>query len=155
MAVLGEEYYDVTENGGYFTRKANEKRLNRLASLFEHTITPSQLLTLAILITNVSNLGDFINSIRLMERNTHKRPDDKSYRATGLKSPHGRRGSVCAHFGWTLDYLLHGIPWGTVQRMLIDAPGVEDEDTTKGDTEIVLTDDNADEVMKLINKLNR
>ena len=62
---------------------------------------------------------------------------------------------MCAHFGWTLDYLLHGIPWGTVQRMLIDAPGVEDEDTTKGDTEIVLTDDNADEVMKLINRLNR
>ena len=62
---------------------------------------------------------------------------------------------MCAHFGWTLDYPLHGIPWGTVQRMLIDAPGVEDEDTTKNDTEIVLTDDNADEVMKLINNLNR
>lgn len=62
---------------------------------------------------------------------------------------------MCAHFGWTLDYLLHGIPWGTVQRMLIDAPGVEDEDTTKSDTEIVLTDDNADEVMQLINNLNR
>ena len=62
---------------------------------------------------------------------------------------------MCAHFGWTLDYLLHGIPWGTVQRMLIDAPGVEDEDTTKNDTEIVLTDDNADEVMKIINSFNR
>lgn len=66
VAVLGEEYYDVTESGGHFTRKPNEQRLNRLASLFEHTVTPSQLLTLAILITNVSNLGDFINSIRLM-----------------------------------------------------------------------------------------
>jgi hypothetical protein len=66
VAVLGEDYYDVTEKGGYYTRKPNEKRLKRLASLFEHTITPSQLLTLAILITNVSNLGDFINSIRLM-----------------------------------------------------------------------------------------
>ena len=39
--------------------------------------------------------------------------------------------------------------------MLIDAPGVEEEDTTKNDTEIVLTNDNADEVMKLINNLNR
>lgn len=66
VAVLGEDYYDVTDKGGYFMRKPNEKRLARLASLFEHTITPSQLLTLAILITNVSNLGDFINSIRLM-----------------------------------------------------------------------------------------
>ena len=48
VAVLGEDYYDVTDKGGYLVRK------------------PSQLLTLAILITNVSNLGDFINSIRLM-----------------------------------------------------------------------------------------
>ena len=62
---------------------------------------------------------------------------------------------MCSHFGWTLDYLLHGIPWGTVQRMPIDAPGVEDEDTKKEDTEIVLTDDNADEVMKIINSFNR
>lgn len=62
---------------------------------------------------------------------------------------------MCSHFGWTLDYLLHGIPWGTVQRMLIDAPGVEDEDTKKEDTEIVLTDNNADEVMKIINSFNR
>lgn len=66
VAVLGEDYYDVTSKGEYFMRKPNEKRLARLASLFEHTVTPSQLLTLAILITNVSNLGDFINSIRLM-----------------------------------------------------------------------------------------
>ena len=62
---------------------------------------------------------------------------------------------MCAHFGWTLDYLLHGISWGTVQRMLIDAPGVEDEDTTKNNSEIVLSDDNADEVLKLINSMNR
>lgn len=65
-AVLGEDYYDVTDKGGYFARKPNEKRLARLTSLFSHSVTPSQLLTLAILITNVSNLGDFINSIRLM-----------------------------------------------------------------------------------------
>ena len=65
-AVLGEDYYDVTDKGGYFVRKPNEKRLARLTSLFAHSVTPSQLLTLAILITNVSNLGDFINSIRLM-----------------------------------------------------------------------------------------
>ena len=62
---------------------------------------------------------------------------------------------MCAHFGWTLDYLLHGIPWGTVQRMIIDAPGVEDGEDGKGDTEIVLTDDNADEVLRMINKINR
>lgn len=66
VAVLGEDYYDTTNKGGYFVRKPNEKRLKRLASLFAHTITPSQLLTIAILLTNVSNLGDFTNSIRLM-----------------------------------------------------------------------------------------
>ena len=61
-----EDYYDVTDKGGYLVRKPNENRLARLTFLFLHTVTPSQLLTLAILITNVSNLGDFINSIRLM-----------------------------------------------------------------------------------------
>lgn len=41
--------------------------------------------------------------------------------------------------------------------MLIDAPGVEEmESKDKGDdTAIALTDDNADEVMNLINQLAR
>lgn len=90
-------------------------------------------------------------------RNANKRTGSDTHRSTGLKSPFGRRGSVCAHFGWTMDYLLHGIPWGTVLRMLIDAPGVEEtESKDKGDdTAIALTDDNADEVMNLINQLAR
>jgi hypothetical protein len=37
--------------------------------------------------------------------------------------------------------------------MLIDAPGIEDEGTKKK-TEIALTDENADEIMNLINKIN-
>ena len=55
----------------------------------------------------------------------------------------------------TLDYLLHGISWGTVQRMIVDAPGAEEEDTKPGTTEVVLTEENAGEVLDLINKLNR
>ena len=41
--------------------------------------------------------------------------------------------------------------------MLIDAPGVEEtDDKSKGDdTEIALTDDNAEEVMNYINQLAR
>lgn len=41
--------------------------------------------------------------------------------------------------------------------MLIDAPGVDEaqDGSGKGDTEIVLTDNNADEVLKLINSINR
>lgn len=65
IAVLGEDYYDVSERGGVFVRKPNEKRLVELKNLFFHTITPSELLTIAVYITNVSNLGDFTNAIRL------------------------------------------------------------------------------------------
>ena len=65
-AVMGEDYYDVVEKGGYFKRTERKEELKRLTSLFVHTVKPSELFTLAVLITNVSNLGDFINSIRLM-----------------------------------------------------------------------------------------
>nr|DAY62857.1 MAG TPA: hypothetical protein [Caudoviricetes sp.] len=66
VAVLGEDLYDTTEKAGTFIYKPNEDRLQRLASTFFHVVKPSQLFTLAVLITNVSNLGDFISSIRLM-----------------------------------------------------------------------------------------
>ena len=65
MAVLGEDYYDVSERGGMFVWKENKERLAELKNLFFHTISPSELLTIAIYITNVSNLGDFTNAIRL------------------------------------------------------------------------------------------
>ncbi len=66
VAVLGEDYYDTTEHRGAFSYKPNDDRLQRLASTFFHTVKPSELFNLAVLITNVSNLGDFISSIRLM-----------------------------------------------------------------------------------------
>ena len=66
VAVLGEDYYTVTEKGGYYQRKEDKKALENLTSLFFHSVKPSELFTLAVLITNVSNLGDFTNSIRLM-----------------------------------------------------------------------------------------
>lgn len=76
-----------------------------------------------------------------------------------MKSPHGRRGSVCAHFGWTLEYLLHGIPWATVQRMLIDAPYMEETgevgDPGADTGPVRLTDENAAEIMRMINRCNR
>ena len=65
-AVLGEDYYTAIDKGGYFKRTENKQELKRLTSLFLHTVKPSELFTLAVFITNVSNLGDFINSIRLM-----------------------------------------------------------------------------------------
>jgi len=66
IAVLGEDYFIATDRGGWFTRKEDKEALRRLTSTFFHSLKPSELFTLAVLITNVSNLGDFINSIRLM-----------------------------------------------------------------------------------------
>jgi hypothetical protein len=54
-----------------------------------------------------------------------------------------------------LDYLLHGIPWGTVERMIIDAPSVEN---TKdgGRVEVVkVTEQNAADILQAINNLER
>jgi len=39
--------------------------------------------------------------------------------------------------------------------MLIDAPSVEETKAKPGDTQIRLTDENAGEVLNLINRLNR
>lgn len=39
--------------------------------------------------------------------------------------------------------------------MLIDAPGVEDVDPKNSGGNIVLTDDNADQVLAMINRINR
>lgn|GEM_PF-798665 len=59
-------------------------------------------------------------------------------RRTGLKSPYGHAGAILAHFHWTWDYLLWGLPWATVQKMMIDAPGYEFEDAENGDDEKTL-----------------
>ena len=74
VAVLGEDYYDTTEHRGAFSYKPNEDRLQRLAATFFHAVKPSDLFTLAVLITNVSNLGDFISSIRLMSATRTSEP---------------------------------------------------------------------------------
>jgi len=66
IAVLGEDYH-VTEvcAGGRVKKYNDDKELDRLTALFFHTIKPSKLVGLSEAITSVSNLGDFINSMRL------------------------------------------------------------------------------------------
>lgn len=66
IAVLGEDYH-VTEvgTGGRIRKYNDDKELARLTALFFHTIKPSKLVGLSEAITSVSNLGDFINSMRL------------------------------------------------------------------------------------------
>lgn len=66
IAVLGEDYHVIEVGTGGRIRKYNDdKELDRLTALFFHTIKPSKLVGLSEAITSVSNLGDFINSMRL------------------------------------------------------------------------------------------
>jgi hypothetical protein len=60
---------------------------------------------------------------------------------------------LCAHFGWTYDYLIHGIAWGLVERMMIDAPSY-DADSNGGDVqEIALTESNQEQVLNFVNSM--
>ena len=69
----------------------------------------------------------------------------------GLNSPYGRRGAICAHFGWSWDYLHNGIAWAIVQRIMVDLPSYDSED--KGEEEIALNSENADNIMNFINNM--
>lgn len=66
IAVLGEDYH-ITEISpkGKIKRYNDDKELNRLTKIFLHSIKPSKLALLTATITNISNLGDFISSMRL------------------------------------------------------------------------------------------
>lgn len=67
IAVLGEDYY-VTEitRLGKVKKYNDDKELDRLTALFFHSIKPSKLVGLAAVVTNISNLGDFITSMRYL-----------------------------------------------------------------------------------------
>lgn len=39
---------------------------------------------------------------------------------------------IASHFGWTVDYILNGLPWITIQLMLADEPWT-DHDNPKGE----------------------
>lgn len=63
IAVLGEDMY----KRGMLSYKEDKKRIDQLAALFEHHITPSKLLELFGAIIAMMNFGDFIYSIRLIQ----------------------------------------------------------------------------------------
>jgi hypothetical protein len=67
IAVLGEDYH-ITEiaKSGKVKRRNDDRELERLTDLFFHAIKPSQLVVVASTVTNISNLGDFIASMRLL-----------------------------------------------------------------------------------------
>jgi hypothetical protein len=66
IAVLGESYYTNIPVLKQILKVFYRIRLRKLTDLFLHTIQPSKLVVLASTITGISNLGDFINSMRLL-----------------------------------------------------------------------------------------
>jgi len=72
----------------------------------------------------------------------------------GLKSLYGQRGSILAHFHWTWDYLLWGIRWNIVQRMLIDGPCYETETEKETEKAERLTKENAANIANYINTIS-
>ena len=97
-------------------------------------------------------LGGFYELYSIdVKRPNHDADSDRG-KQRGLNSPHGRRGAICAHFGWTYDYLLNGIPWAVVERMMVDAPSY-DADGSKDDEVIRLTTENSQDIMNYINSM--
>ena len=67
LAVLGSDYLiPKSSRNGVIRYDENTKQLNELTALFARTIKPSQLYQLCTRINVMCNLGDFMNSIRLM-----------------------------------------------------------------------------------------
>lgn len=66
LAVMGEDYVIQHQKGAGVCYFYNSKELDRLTDLFFHNVKPSKLFQLVVLVNTISNLGDFMNSIRLM-----------------------------------------------------------------------------------------
>ncbi len=68
LAVIGEEYNKPVENRfGKIIYKKDHKRVCELTSLFMRTLKPSALLQIVIIINTMSNLTDFLTSIRFLQ----------------------------------------------------------------------------------------
>lgn len=74
LAVLGQEYVKMIQEGPRVRYKYDNKSLEKLTTLFFHNIKPSKLMELAMMVGTMSNLGDFCNSIRLMSANRTTMP---------------------------------------------------------------------------------
>lgn len=56
---------------------------------------------------------------------------------------------ICAHFGWTWEYLHTGIAFNTVQKIMRDLPDYYDEEDN-GD-EIEIKEQSAEDFAKMMN----
>lgn len=66
IAVLGTDRLKCTIKGGIPHYVEDTEKVESLTALFARTIKPSKLHQFAVLVNSMSNLGDFMNSIRLM-----------------------------------------------------------------------------------------
>jgi len=67
LAVMGSDYLiPRCGRGGVVRYVEDRKRLAELTALFARTIKPSKLYQLCVMINAMCNLGDFMNSIRLL-----------------------------------------------------------------------------------------
>ena len=114
----------------------------------------------AVTIAPIRRVGQFnvqyggfyeLYSIMVNDR-PHYNADSDRGKQRGLNSPHGRRGALCAHFGWTYDYLMNGVAWGLVERMMIDAPSY-DTDSNPDVQEIALSESNQQQVLSYVNSM--
>ena len=65
IAVLGVDRLKCSIKGGFPHYVEDTEKLNNLTDLFARQIKPSRLHQFAVLVNSMSNMGDFMNSIRL------------------------------------------------------------------------------------------
>lgn len=75
IAVLGEDRLMPIPGKGGTRWVEDEAKLDKLTRLFLRTIKPSRLYQLYVLINTMCNLGDFLNSIRLMSTDRTTMPN--------------------------------------------------------------------------------
>lgn len=66
IATMGQDYIKAVQTGARVKYERDNQKLDELTDLFLQYIKPSQLIQLTLMVNTMSNLGDFINSIRLM-----------------------------------------------------------------------------------------
>lgn len=66
IAILGRDAeIPVSSLSKYTSYKKNEKEIKRISSIIKRSLTPAQLREIVTAITQISNIGDFLYSIRL------------------------------------------------------------------------------------------
>ncbi len=66
LAALGSDYIIATQRGPRVSYRYDDRRLNEFTDAFFYGLRPSKLLRYCLLIISMSNLADFMSSIRLM-----------------------------------------------------------------------------------------